>query len=186
MGVAFREVPAGRSRWRLAQSRDRGLQGSTQCGYCVHGSHLQPTGHDRRDASTPAARVRNRHHTSRRALSNAPPTATPSSVMGQLSVNRGPCPNHQPRRGRLEAANAGKLGPGIVRRADRGSEAAGWRGRVRGSGSTGAMATVIPLPWVAGCVWPGRGGGRAAAGCRAGWGVGGVLPRCDGLRVTRR
>ena len=62
MGVAFREVPGRRSQWRLAQSRDRGLQGSTQCGYCVHGSHLLPTGHDRQDLNTSAARVRNRHH----------------------------------------------------------------------------------------------------------------------------
>ena len=46
----------GRSRWRLPQSRDRGLQGSTHCGNCVHGSHLLSTDHDRRDASTPAAR----------------------------------------------------------------------------------------------------------------------------------
>jgi hypothetical protein len=62
MGVAFRELPGGRSQWRLPQSRDRGLQGSAHCGYCVHGSHLLPTDHDRQDASTPAARVRNRHH----------------------------------------------------------------------------------------------------------------------------
>ena len=61
MGVAFRELPVGRSQWRLPQSRDRGLQGSAHCGYCVHGSHLLPTDHDRQDASTPA-RVRNRHH----------------------------------------------------------------------------------------------------------------------------
>ena len=52
MGVAFRELPGGRSRWRLPQSRDRGLQGSTHCGYCVHGSHLLPMDHDRHDAST--------------------------------------------------------------------------------------------------------------------------------------
>src|SRR5258707_4382835 len=39
MGVAFRELPGGRSR-RLPQSRDRGLQGSTRYGYRVHGSHL--------------------------------------------------------------------------------------------------------------------------------------------------
>jgi hypothetical protein len=52
MGVAFRELPFGRSRWRLPQSRDRGLQGSTHCGYCVHGSHLLPMDHDRRNAST--------------------------------------------------------------------------------------------------------------------------------------
>ena len=56
MGVAFRELPVGRSRWRLPQSRDRGLQGSTHCGYCVHGSHLLPMDHDRRNASTPATR----------------------------------------------------------------------------------------------------------------------------------
>ena len=61
MGVAFRELPGGRSRWRLTQSRDRGLQGSTQCGYCVHGSHLLPTGHDHLDASTTGA-LRSRHH----------------------------------------------------------------------------------------------------------------------------
>jgi deazaflavin-dependent oxidoreductase (nitroreductase family) len=35
MGVAFRELPVGRSRWRLAQSRDRGLRGSAHCGYCA-------------------------------------------------------------------------------------------------------------------------------------------------------
>jgi hypothetical protein len=56
MGVAFRELPVGRSRWRLSQSRDRGLQGSTHCGYCVHGSHLLPMDHDRRNRSTPATR----------------------------------------------------------------------------------------------------------------------------------
>jgi hypothetical protein len=38
-GVAFRELPVGRSRWRLPQSRDRELQGSTHYGYCVHGTH---------------------------------------------------------------------------------------------------------------------------------------------------
>src|ERR1035438_1617957 len=62
MGVAFRELPVGRSRWRLPQSRDLGLQGSTHCGYCVHGSHLLPMDHDRRNASTPATRHGNRHH----------------------------------------------------------------------------------------------------------------------------
>ena len=77
MGVAFRELPGGRSRWRLAQSRDRGLQGSAQCGYCVHGSHLLPTDHDRRDASTTGDAVRNRHQADCRSLSNALPTATP-------------------------------------------------------------------------------------------------------------
>src|SRR5580700_10729148 len=43
-GVAFRELPVGRSRWRLPQSRDRALQGSTHYGYSVHGSHLLPIG----------------------------------------------------------------------------------------------------------------------------------------------
>ena len=42
MGVAFRELPGGRSRWRLPQSRDRAQVGSTHCGYCIHGSHLLP------------------------------------------------------------------------------------------------------------------------------------------------
>ena len=56
MGVAFRELPGGRSRWRLPQSRDRGLQGSTHCGYCVHGTHLLPIDHDHWNASTPATR----------------------------------------------------------------------------------------------------------------------------------
>lgn len=65
-GVAFRELPDGRSRWRLTQSRDRGLRGSTHCGYRVHGSHLLPMDHDRQDARTPVARVRIRHHADRR------------------------------------------------------------------------------------------------------------------------
>src|ERR1700691_485562 len=56
MGVAFRDLPVRRSRWRLPQSRDRGLQGSTHCGYCGHGSHLLPMDHDRRKVSTPATR----------------------------------------------------------------------------------------------------------------------------------
>lgn len=61
MGVAFRELPVGRSRWRLRQPRDRALQGSTHCGYCVHGLHLPPMDHDRRNDPTGDA-VRNRHH----------------------------------------------------------------------------------------------------------------------------
>ena len=61
MGVAFRELPGGRSRWRLPQSRDRGPQRSTHCGYCVHGTHLQPW---ITIAKTLARRrrVRSRHH----------------------------------------------------------------------------------------------------------------------------
>jgi hypothetical protein len=56
MGVAFRELPVGRSQLRLPQSRDRALQGSTHCGYCVHGSHLLPIDHDRQNANRPATR----------------------------------------------------------------------------------------------------------------------------------
>jgi hypothetical protein len=56
MGVTFRELPVGRSQLRLSQSRDRALQGSTPCGYCVHGSHLLPIDHHRRNANRPATR----------------------------------------------------------------------------------------------------------------------------------
>ncbi len=84
MGVAFRELPVGRSRWRLPQSRDRGRQGSTHCGYCVHGSHLLPMDHDRRDGSTPATRRATGIMPAAVSLSNAPPTATPSSVMSRF------------------------------------------------------------------------------------------------------
>ena len=87
MGVAFRELPVGRSRWRLPQSRDRGLQGSTHCGYCVHGSHLLPMDHDRRDASTPATRCATGIMPVAVSLSN-PPTATPSSVMSRINLGR--------------------------------------------------------------------------------------------------
>jgi hypothetical protein len=52
MGVAFRELPVGHSRWRLPQSRSRELQGSTHCGYSVHGNHLLPTDFDRRQINT--------------------------------------------------------------------------------------------------------------------------------------
>jgi hypothetical protein len=62
MGVAFRGLPVGRSQWRLPQSRDRGLRGSTHCGYCVHGSHLLLVDHDHWDVSTPGDAVRNRHY----------------------------------------------------------------------------------------------------------------------------
>jgi hypothetical protein len=88
MGVAFRELPGGRSRWRLPQSRDRGLQGSTHCGYCVHGSHLLPMDHDPRDAITPATRSATGIMPVAVSLSNAPPTATPSSVMSRLMWQR--------------------------------------------------------------------------------------------------
>jgi hypothetical protein len=50
-GVAFRLVRVGRSRWRLRQSLHPALQGSTQCGYCVHGSHLLPMDYDFRKVS---------------------------------------------------------------------------------------------------------------------------------------
>jgi hypothetical protein len=56
MGVAFRELPVGHSQLRLPQSRDRARQESTHSGYCVHGSHLLPIDHDRRNANRPATR----------------------------------------------------------------------------------------------------------------------------------
>ena len=56
MGVAFRELPFGRSQLRLPQSRDRALEGSTHSGYCVHGSHLLPIDHDRQNANRSATR----------------------------------------------------------------------------------------------------------------------------------
>jgi Bacterial regulatory proteins, luxR family len=86
MGVAFRELLGGRFRWRLPQSPDRGLQRSTHCGYCVHGTHLLPMDHDRQDASTPATRCAAGIMPVAVSLSNAPPTATPSSVMGPLGL----------------------------------------------------------------------------------------------------
>ncbi len=87
MGVAFRELPVGRSRWRLPQSRDRELQGSTHCGYCVHGTHLLSIDHDHWNASTPATRCAIGVMPVAVSLPNAPPTATPSSVMGRRSSN---------------------------------------------------------------------------------------------------
>jgi hypothetical protein len=84
MGVAFRELPGGRSRWRLPQSRDRGLQRSTHCGYCVHGAHLLPMDHDRHDVSTPATRCAAGIMPVAVSLSNA----TPSSVMGRQPAGR--------------------------------------------------------------------------------------------------
>jgi hypothetical protein len=81
-GVAFRGLPVGRSRWRLRESRDRGLQGRTHCGYCVHGSHLLPMDHDRRNVSTPETRCATGIMPVAVSLSNAPPTAT-SSVMSR-------------------------------------------------------------------------------------------------------
>ena len=79
-------MPRGRSRWRLPQSRDRGLQGSTHCGYCVHGSHLLPMDHDRRNANTPATRCTIGIMPVAASLSSAPPTATPLPVMGHQSI----------------------------------------------------------------------------------------------------
>jgi hypothetical protein len=76
----FRELPGGRSRWRLPQSRDRELQGSTHCGYCVHGPHLLSTGHDPRNDPTPATRCTTGTKPVAVSPANAPPTATPSSV----------------------------------------------------------------------------------------------------------
>jgi hypothetical protein len=73
MGVAFRELPVRRSQLRLPQSRDRALQGSTHCGYCVHGSHLLPIDHDRRNSNRPATRGAIGIATGCRVLSNASP-----------------------------------------------------------------------------------------------------------------
>jgi hypothetical protein len=84
--VAFRQLPGGRSRWRLPQSRDRGLQGSTHYGHCVHGSHLLPMDHDRQDASTPATRCA----IGVMPVAVSPPNATPSSVMGRGILPMGP------------------------------------------------------------------------------------------------
>src|ERR1700733_8611669 len=56
MRVAFRGLPAGRSRLRLPQSRDPALQGSTHYGYCAHGSHLPPMDHDHGNDRTPPTR----------------------------------------------------------------------------------------------------------------------------------
>jgi len=82
----FESCLSGRSRWRLPQSRDRGLQGSTHYGYCVHGSHLLPMDHDRRNASTPAS------------LSNVPsaaairlPSPSPSAHTQLALVERSEC-----------------------------------------------------------------------------------------------
>ena len=86
MGVAFRGLPVGRSRWRLPQSRDRALQGSTHYGYCVHGSHLLPMDHDRGNDRTPATRCAIGIKPVAVSLSNAPPTATPSSVMSPIPL----------------------------------------------------------------------------------------------------
>jgi len=82
MGVAFRGLPVGRSRWRLPQSRDRALQGSTHYGYCAHGSHLLPMDHDHGNDRTPATRCAIGIKPVAVSPANAPPTATPSSVMG--------------------------------------------------------------------------------------------------------
>jgi hypothetical protein len=73
MGVAFRELPVGRSQLRLPQSRDRALQGSTHCGYCVHGSHLLPIDHVRLNANRPATRRAIGIATVAVSLSNASP-----------------------------------------------------------------------------------------------------------------
>src|SRR3954452_17873031 len=84
MGVAFRELRVGRSRWRLPQSRDRGRQGSIHCGYCAHGYHLLPMDHAHRNASTPATRWAPGMMPVAVSLSSSPPTAAPSSVMSRF------------------------------------------------------------------------------------------------------
>src|SRR5829696_6876511 len=79
MGVAFRELPGGRSRWRLPQSRDRGLKGSTHCGFCVHGSHLLPT-------ATIAKTLAHRQYECPIGIM---PTAVSRTVMPRIAGRRG-------------------------------------------------------------------------------------------------
>jgi len=77
MGVAFRRLAVGRSRWRLVQSRDRGRQGSTTVVTAFMGltsfrritiaRTLAYGGASQRSASMPIAV----------SLWNAPPTAPP-------------------------------------------------------------------------------------------------------------
>jgi hypothetical protein len=108
MGVAFRGLPVGRSQLRLPQSRDRALQGSTHYGYCVHGSHLLPMDHDHGNDRTPATRCAIGIKPVAVSLSNAPPTATPSSVMGRFHL----LDTHAPRRrGATEPERAGRYCP---------------------------------------------------------------------------
>ncbi len=58
MGVAFRaNCLAGLPVATTSVALDRGLQGSTHCEYCVHGTHLLPMDHDRQNASTPGGGV---------------------------------------------------------------------------------------------------------------------------------
>src|SRR5258708_15416143 len=96
MGVAFRGLPVGRSQLRLPQSRDRALQGSTHYGYCVHGPHLLPMDHDHGKDLTPATRYAIGIKPVAVSLSNAPPTATPSPLMGRFHL----LDTHAPRRPR--------------------------------------------------------------------------------------
>src|SRR6185437_6254756 len=84
-GVAFRELPVRRSRWRLPQSRDRGLQGSTHCRFCVHGSHLHSIHHDRRDYSTPATPSAIGITPVTVSLPTESPSYTTSSMMSRLT-----------------------------------------------------------------------------------------------------
>ena len=62
MGVAFRELPGGRSGGDYLSRAIVDCRGAPTVDTAFMGSHLLPTDHDREDASTPAARVRNRHH----------------------------------------------------------------------------------------------------------------------------
>src|SRR5258707_9670462 len=108
MGVAFRGLPVGRSQLRLPQSRDRALQGSTHYRYCVHGSHLLPMDHDHGNDRTPATRCAIGIKPVAVSLPNAPPTATPSSVMGRFHL----LDTHAPRRrGATEPERADRYCP---------------------------------------------------------------------------
>ena len=85
MGVAFRELPDGRSRWRLTQPRivacrgaptaDTAFMGLTCCRWITIAKMLARRRRECAFGMMPNAV----------SLSNAPPTATPSSVMGLTS-----------------------------------------------------------------------------------------------------
>src|ERR1700722_10453971 len=61
MGVAFRGLPLGRSRWRLPQSRDRALQGAPITDTAHMGLTSLPMDHDHGDDRTPAMRCATLH-----------------------------------------------------------------------------------------------------------------------------
>src|SRR4029453_10049342 len=120
MGVAFRELPVGRSRWRLPQSRGRELQGGAHCGLFGHGTHLLSINHDHWNASAPATRGAIGVMPVAVSLPNAPPTATPSSVMGRNdrvspSVMPGACDTITPIAYRGDSCYGTSVATGAIR-----------------------------------------------------------------------